>query len=197
MACVYEYHVFISYHRTSDTVSPWVRNHFYPRLCELLDSSVDYPVNVFYDEAAPAGMPWPRQQRHALLQTRVLVPVCSPKYFLDEWCIAEWQSMARREELVMQTEPDRSHGLIYPVIYSDSRNFPSWATTRRMRSLQRWNCPYPHFQQAPAYIDFYDEVEKLAEELVQLIEHAPEWRADWPVETPTPGPPALSGFPGL
>jgi TIR domain len=188
MACVYEYDVFISYLRGNDTVSSWVRNHFYPQLCELLDNNVDYEVSVFFDENSPIGADWPSEYRRALQRTRVLVPVCSPKYFNDEWCLAEWLSMERREKLLGAVSHDQPRTLIYPVIFSDSETFPPWAKNRRMLSLKTWNQPYPHFQESHHYFDFRKAVELVAEELTKLIDHAPEWRADWPVLTPAAPP---------
>ncbi|WP_370949039.1 TIR domain-containing protein [Amycolatopsis sp. cg5] len=191
MARVYEYDVFISYPRAGATVPAWVRTHFYPRLKELLDDNLAETVSIFLDDEITIGGKWPQQVRDALQRTRVLVPVCSPKYFRDEWCLAEWYSMAEREKLAGLT----SHGLIYPVIFSDSLNFPSWAHERTMRSFKDWNLPYPHFQNSLEYFDFHRAVESMAEDLVGLIERAPEWRSDWPVHTPMPDPPPVSKLP--
>ncbi len=184
MTRVYEYDVFISYQRTGRLVPAWVRNHFHPRLCELLDENLARDVKIFFDGDVQGGGKWPYELRSALQRTRILVAVCSPKYFLNEWCLAEWHSMAKREELVI---PDRPQGLIYPVIFNDSENFPAYAHERRMRSLKEWNQPYEHFQVAPAYLDFHREMERIATELTDLFEQVPPWRPDWPVETPEPG----------
>jgi hypothetical protein len=191
MARVYEYDVYISYQRDSGTVPEWVRQHFYPRLSELLDDNVESKVKIFFDGNVKGGATWPRELRNALQRTKILVPVCSPKYFLNEWCLAEWHSMARRETIVGMT----SQGLIYPVIFCDSRNFPKYAHERRMQDLKQWNRPYPQFQASLAYLDFHQEVERIAVELADLIEQVPEWQPDWPVEMPTPGPPTTSSLP--
>jgi hypothetical protein len=192
---VYEYDVFISYQRSEPLVPAWVRNHFHPRLSELLNSNLDREVKVFYDDKMPPGVRWPAQLRTALLRTRVLVPVCSPKYFTNEWCLAEWHSMAEREVLVGRTCGEAPRRLIYPVIFCDSRNFPDYARERHMRDLKRWNLPYEHFQTTPAYLDFHQAVEQIAEELEELIELAPEWRPDWPVRTPVAGPSGPAAMP--
>ncbi|GAB3888924.1 hypothetical protein GCM10029964_057420 [Kibdelosporangium lantanae] len=190
MARVYEYDVFISYQR-GGTVPAWVRTHFYPRLSELLDDELTHEVRVFFDENVQAGGKWPEQLRAALRRTKILVAVCSPKYFQNEWCLAEWHSMARREELVGMA----ARSLIYPVIYCDSRNFPTYAHERRMVDLKDFNQPSPQFQDSPAYLDFYREVRRMAGELGELVETAPEWRPDWPVSTPTADPPKTSSLP--
>ncbi|CAM3803197.1 toll/interleukin-1 receptor domain-containing protein [Kibdelosporangium persicum] len=192
---MYEYDVFISYQRAGNTVPPWVRNHFYPRLTELLDDQLDHDVRIFFDENVTGGAKWPVELQNALRRTRVLVPVCSPKYFLSEWCMAEWHSMARREELVSRTAATRRHSLIYPVIFCDSRNFPDYAHERQMRDFRSWAFPYAHFQESQAYLDFHREMMQFAEELTELIEAAPQWRPDWPVTTPGAERPRPSHLP--
>jgi hypothetical protein len=192
---VYEYDVFISYKRVTGTVPAWIRTHFYPRLAELLDDNLDHDVKIFFDETVPSGSAWPVELQAALGRTRILLAVCSPKYFADEWCLAEWHSMVKREELVGMTTPERPQGLIYPVLYCDSDNFPGYAKQRKMRNVKPWNLPDPQFQASMAYLDFHREVERIVEELVRLIPQAPDWRSDWPVYTPLPGPPPTSHLP--
>lgn len=194
-ARVYQYDVFISYQRSSSDISAWARNHFHRRLSESLDNNLYRDVKIFFDDQVRAGANWPSELRSALQRTRVLVPVCSPKYFKDEWCLAEWHTMAKREELSGRTSPDGPRQLIYPVIYCDSWNFPDFAHERRMRDLQQWNFPYEHFQTAPAYLEFHHEVGRIAKELEELIELAPEWRPDWPVLTPAADPPVPARIP--
>ncbi|HEX5401310.1 MAG TPA: TIR domain-containing protein [Pseudonocardiaceae bacterium] len=192
MARVYEYDLYISYHRDGGTVPAWVRTHFYPRLSELLEDNVDRKVKIFFDEHVRGGVLWAPELRSALQRTRILVPVCSPAYFGSEWCLAEWHSMAKREQLVGMATQAR---LIYPVIFCDSRNFPTYAHERRMQDLKKWNLPYPQFQETLAYLDFHSAVERIALELVDLIEQAPTWQPDWPVVLPPADPPPTSSLP--
>jgi hypothetical protein len=195
MTRVYEYHVYISYRRDGGNVPAWVRTHFYPLLRELLDDNVDYEVKIFLDEKTTVGGKWPQESMNALQRTRILVPVCSPKYFNDEWCLAEWHSMAKREEVAGMVSQENPHALIYPVIFSDSRNFPDYAHERTMRNFRNWNQPYPQYQTSIEYLEFHREMERMAEELVDIIDRAPDWRPDWPVLTPLPEPPKPSKLP--
>lgn len=197
MTRLYQYDVFISYQRTSPTVPLWIKNHFYPRLSELLDDNADFDVKIFYDEQVPVGVTWPKKLQGALRQTRILLPVCSPKYFQDEWCLAEWHSMAKREEILGMSSVENPESLIYPVIFSDSDNFPQYARERRMRSFKDLNQPYPQFQASQAYLDFHHAMGLVAADLVKVIEHSPDWRPDWPVTMPTPDSPLRSRLPRL
>lgn len=188
MKRVYEYDVFISYQHRGD-VPAWIRTHFHPRLVERLDQNLDRDARVFFDEDMPAGAVWQPRRRSAFQRARILVPVCSPKYFTDEQCLAEWYSMVERENLAGAPE------LIYPVIFCDSQNFPVFAKERRMRSLRKWNKAQPQFQDSLAYLDFDGAVEEIAEELVELMERAPQWRSDWPTVTHAPEPLPMSRLP--
>ena len=138
-----------------------------------------------------------RNYSGALSRTRILLPVCSPRYFQDEWCLAEWHSMAKREEILGMSSQEKPEGLIYPVIFSDSRNFPQYARDRKMRNCRDWNQPYPQFQASQAYLGSTTRLDRIAEELVDIIEQAPPWRPDWPVTMPKPEPrPRVSRFRG-
>lgn len=190
MTLVYEYDVFISYRRSGGDAPDWVRNHFLPRLRRLFDDNVDYDVKIFLEDSVPVGGKWPQEIRDALQRARILIPVCSPKYFLDEWCLAEWHTMAKREEIVA-----KAGRLIYPVIFSDSEYYPGYAHERRMRSFRNWNKPHPQYQNTLEYLDFDREVERMVEELVEIIAQAPPWCSEWPVETPPPEPPRPSKLP--
>ncbi|MGK3202353.1 TIR domain-containing protein [Amycolatopsis sp. MEPSY49] len=185
---MYEYDVFISFQRAATDISAWIRHHFHPRLLEVLDNNRYEDVRIFFDDQVRVGAQWPAELSSALQRSRVLVPVCSPKYFRDEWCLAEWATMEEREALTAGPRRDHRSPLIYPVIFCDSRNFPDWAHARRPRDLQQWNHPFEHFQAAPAYLEFHQQIKQVAAELEDLIERAPEWRDDWPVRTPAPEP---------
>ena len=191
---MYQYDVFISYERRYESVARWVRNHFHPVLRSLLDGNLDREAGLFYDESVQFGGKWPEELRYALKHTRILIPVCSPKYFVNEWCRAEWASMARRETLVGGERPAT---LIYPVIYCDSRNFPDYALERRMHNLTEFNHPYEHFEDSPKYIQFHDKMNLIAEEVEALLSTVPEWQPGWPAFTPEPEPPRSARLPRL
>lgn len=187
---VYEYDVFISYKRRGGNVPGWVSAHFHPMLAGLLDDFLGREPKIFFDGSLRGGAIWPGELRTALLRSRILIAVCSPGYFQDEWCLAEWYSMVDREKLT-GTPPE----LIYPVLFCDSRNFPDWAHERRMQDLKTWNQPYPQFQQSEDYLGFHREMSRIAEELTDLFDLVPQWQPDWPVNTPVPEPARRSRIP--
>ncbi|MDQ3789983.1 MAG: toll/interleukin-1 receptor domain-containing protein [Actinomycetota bacterium] len=184
----YEFDVFISYRREGNPYK-WVRNHFHPRLKDHLADHLRHDPKVFIDEGMEVGSVWPDQLEDALKRTRILVPVCSPQYFRSRWCLAEWHSMAAREKLLGHS------GLIYPVLFSDSDNFPSFARERSWRDLKKWNHPDPVFQQTVRWIDFLQEIEDVAIELSKRLDMVPPWQPDWPTERPDPPMPGMTPLP--
>ncbi|GAA2974271.1 toll/interleukin-1 receptor domain-containing protein [Actinokineospora diospyrosa] len=179
---MYQYDVFISYDRESRTVRPWVDRHLHPRLIDALDDNATEKVEVFYDQAEVGGAKWPQTLCSALRSAKVLVAVYSPKYFIREWCMAEWHSMAEREEVA----GTGGRGLIFPVIYSDSDSFPEYATQRWMSDMRKWRQPDIQFQDSLAYLDFREAVDALAVTLLNGIGLSPAWQ-EWPVRQPGPG----------
>lgn len=184
----YEFDVFISYRRKGNP-HDWVKHHFHPRLSACLADQMPEEPKVFIDEGMEIGTVWPDRLEDALRRTRILVPVFSPQYFRSSWCLAEWHSMAARERLVGQ------RGLIYPVLFSDSENFPSFARERSWRDLKRWNKPDLVFQQTVRWIDFVEEIENVAIDLARLIGKAPPWEETWPIERPNPPMPGMTPVP--
>ncbi|MCG8914311.1 TIR domain-containing protein [Actinokineospora sp. PR83] len=195
MTRVYQYDVFISYRRHGNDVPAWVRTHFYPRLREMLNENFERDVDIFFDGNIATGADRVLQSQAALKRTRILLPVCSPRYFWDEWCLREWHSMWHRERRLHGALPGNPPSLIYPVIFCDSQNFPDYAKARRMRDFNDWNQSLPQFQDTVDYLRFNNEVGETAQELVELIRQAPEWSDDWPDDGPDPEPPPVPGPP--
>lgn len=186
----YQYDVFLSYRRSGHgNAGQWVRNHFYPLLRDCLSDQLGWEPHIFFDLKAETGTHWPDLLADALRRSKMLVAVWSPPYFRSAWCLAEWQSMLAREQLLS------GKVLIYPVIFSDSHTFPEAARIRQSRDLKEWSIPFPAYQESRAYDRFYQEMQDIAAELGRMLTTAPAWQPDWPVqrpdEPPTP-PPGLA-----
>lgn len=187
---MYEYDVLISYRRDGAAVPAWVANHLLPALVEsLADQSLG--EFGFYYEPSDAGEDGCGRALKALRRSKVLLAVCSPEYFFDEWCLAEWHSTGDREKAAGM--PPSS--LTCPVVFCDSKNFPSYAKSIDMHDLKRWNLTTPQFKETRAYRGFGDAVNKIALELVEKVARAPRWSPDWPVSTPTAPEPTPSQIP--
>jgi hypothetical protein len=181
----YEFDVFISYRRSGNP-HHWVRNHFLPRLRDCLEDHLADEPKVFIDEEMERGTSWPQRLQNALNRTKIMVSVFSPQYFRSPWCLAEWDTMSERERLLGLSSDDRPQGLIYPVLFSDSDNFPPYARERSWRDLKKWNSPYPVFEQTTEYIGFHQQVADIAMELAKLLPRVPDWEPGWPAHRPDP-----------
>lgn len=193
----YEYDVFISYRR-KDPVLPWVREHFAPQLEQWLSESLPHEPKLFRDEdSIETGSTWPLALREGLRRTRLLVAVFSPSYFRSPWCRAEFESMLRREQQLGLRTPARPDGLIYGVCFSDGEHFPEAARAIQSKDLRPWNQTAPAFPFTAAYVQFVNEMQTIAAEIAKLLPRAPEWRADWPILTPTEAPGVSTPLPRL
>jgi hypothetical protein len=125
------------------------------------------------------------------------VPIYSAQYFQSHWCLAEWHSMADREELFGLSTLDRPQGLMYPILFADSENFPDFARTRSWRDLKEWNVPDLVYQQTAEWPSFHRQVESIAIELAGLLPRVPDWQPDWPVRQPEPPLPTPARMPSF
>jgi TIR domain-containing protein len=193
----YKFDVFISYCRHG-SVRKWLMNNFLTKFQECLADQIAPAPRVYVDKSMPRAVHWPSDLKKALRHSKVLIPVFSPPYFESPWCMAEWESMRARERLLGLASAERPQGLVYPILYSDSDNFPMAA-----KEISRWDfkdlaMPEPVFQKSRAWIRFHWRVSELAEDLVRLLREVPEWQPDWPlIEQPEPvlmKPPPIPRF---
>jgi TIR domain len=179
----YTYDVFVSYsHRGS--VLEWVRNHFHDTLVECLADVMPRDPQVFIDFEQETGVHWPNNLRQALLESRYLLAVLSPPYFRSPWCLAEWQTMRSREQLVGLRTRNNPRGLIHAISYADGQHFSDDAKQTQWREMNQWAIPVPVFRETREFVVFYQEMRKMAGELAKQIERVPAWSETWPVVLP-------------
>ena len=193
----YKFDVFISYCRHG-SVQKWLLNNFLSKFRECLADQIAPAPRVYIDKSMPRAVHWPSELKKALRHSKVLVPVFSPAFFESSWCMAEWESMRAREKLLGLASPERPQGLVYPILYSDSDNFPMAAREKSWWDFKDLSMPEPVFQKSRAWIRFHRRVTEVAEDLVQLLKQVPDWEPDWPlVEQPEPvlmKPPSIPRF---
>lgn len=190
----YEFDVFLSYSRIGSSPG-WVHNHFLPKMRDCLTDEIGYRPSVFVDQEMEIGTVWPDKLERALSRSKILVAIYSPQYFRSEWCLAEWHSMAEREQILGLTSSELTKGLIFPVLYSDSHNFPEYGRARMWHDLKGLDSPEPGFQQTADYLLFHKEMRTIAAGLEVLLRHAPPWEPGWPVRRPEVPIPPITSFP--
>lgn len=194
----YEYDIFLSYPRAGHA-GEWVRNHFHPLLKGCLNEELAEAPSVWFDEDQDPGVNWPANLRRALLRSRILVAVWSPSYFRSTWCMAEWESMRAREQVLGFATEENPQGLIYPVVYGDGDSFPLAAkATQYRRDLSQWGFPLPQFQKTEQYMHLWDCMRQVAGDIATRLGTVPAWADGWPVvDMPNIAPPSRSPLPRL
>jgi hypothetical protein len=141
---------------------------------------------IFLDTEQEIGVKWPDNLAYSLGRSRCLVAVWSVPYFHSPWCMAEWRSMLKRQQLLGMGTKD---SLVYPVVFADGDNFPKAVRAIQARTdLSRWNIPFPEFRETREYIPFYQAIGEVANKLSARLDNAPAWQPDWPVVRPKPKP---------
>ena len=193
----YKYDFFISYSRKG-SVQKWLLTHFYGKLVEYLaDESAPEP-RVYMDRTMPRAVEWAHNLENSLRHSKIMIQLLTPPYFESDWCMAELESMQAREAMLGLAGADISQGLIYPILYSDSENFPDVGRMRSWQDFKEYAHPDAVYQDSVDYLAFCRQIRVLARDLVQLAKQVPPWSPDWPiVERPNPvliPPPPLPRF---
>ncbi len=193
----YKYDFFISYSRQG-SVQKWLLTHFYNKLVEYLADECTPAPRVYMDRTMPRAVEWAHNLENSLRHSKVMIQLLTPHYFESDWCMAELESMRAREALLGLAGADISQGLIYPILYSDSDNFPVDERMRSWQDFKEYAHPDPVYQDSVDYLPFCRQIRVLARDLVQLAKQVPPWSAEWPiVDRPNPvliPPPPLPRF---
>lgn len=193
----YKYDFFISYSRQG-SVQKWLLTHFHKKLVEYLADECAPVPKVYVDRTMPRAVEWAHNLENSLRHSKIMIQLLTPPYFESGWCMAELESMRAREAMLGLAGADISQGLIYPILYSDSDNFPDVGRMRSWQDFKEYAHPDPVYQDSVDYLAFCRQVRVLAHDLVQLAKQVPPWDPKWPiVERPDPvviPPPPLPRF---
>lgn len=189
--------MFISYSRRG-SVQKWLLNHFHQKLLDCLADQFAPAPRVYVDRSMPRGVHWPSELENALRHSKIILPLLTPYYFESSWCMAELRNMQERQRVLGLASPSHPQGLVYPILYSDSENFPDEGREISWWDFKEFANPDPVFQESREFVYFHRRVIDLARDLVQLLPQVPEWQADWPVvDRPDPvliPPPPIPRF---
>ncbi len=173
----YAYDVFFSYKRHNITLD-WTRRVHRLLQFWLSQEIHDREVEIFVDEDnIEAGDVWPQRLKDALKHSRCMVCVWSPSYFRSDWCLSEWQTFRKREELTNLN----SHGLIVPMRFSDGENFPPEAQNVQWVDVEPYNLTLPAFWMSERSLGLEDQLKSLARSVAKTIANAPPFDASWPI----------------
>ena len=174
----YAYDVFFSYKRHCLTAE-WT-SQVRARLRFWLTQELGgREPELFVDEdSIETGDRWPDKLRQALRLSKCMVCVWSPSYFQSSWCVSEWRSFLARERR-LNLQP---HGLIAPMRFHDGEHFPEEARVVQWMDIAPYTSTMPAFWASQRALELEDRLKVFATSVAHMIQRAPEFQADWPLE---------------
>src|SRR5262249_25303408 len=121
-------------------------------------------VQIFFDsEDIRAGMRWRDRIAESLKRSRCLVCLWSPLYFRSKWCVSEWMTFMRREDM---TKRD----LVMPASYFDGESFPPAASARQVLDFSQFASTMPRFWDTDLAVTFEQQrLRPFARDLAAMI----------------------------
>jgi hypothetical protein len=183
----YSYDIFLSYKRDPWGIfDEWLTKHFIPHFMFKVGQAIAMHcgrpmTDVFFDQAKLSdktrklegiepGQEWQNALTEAIRQSRCIVALWSPEYFLSAWCLKEWNAFYHRKA-----------ELVIPVAVSDGDNFPvSAAKVQLAKKLSPYVIIGDGFKKSEKYVSFQEEITELAEWVGHVVKAAPPF-ADWPI----------------
>jgi len=186
---LYRYEVFLSYRRGYIN-SRWLNEHFIPLFQdglkeEIADRCDRKPDGLFHDESEiRAGMSIPARVQEGLKTARSLVALVSPTYFQSDWCRVEWESFKQRSER-------ERRDLIVPAILKSGATVRARVGDTLSVDFSAYTIIGGGFTKTERYVQFQDEIKKLASSVAEIVANAPAWK-DFEICNPprAPAPPS-------
>jgi hypothetical protein len=175
----YTYDVFLSYSHDYP-FGQWVSDPFLPLFKGYLKAALNREPDLFVDrEGIDAGSTWELKLKYALANSRCLVGVWSPNYFLSRWCKFECVVMLHRESRLGYRTRNRPGGLVIPVSVHDGEKFPDYARSIQFPDWRRYARVGEGFKKTEAYSEFQEKVSEFADAVARAVENAPPWDESW------------------
>jgi hypothetical protein len=182
----YVYDVFVSYTR-DHPVGTWVKDRFLKDFVGYLGDALGRRARVFFDQdEIESGEDQVEKLRWGLKVSRVLVAICSARYFGDsDYCRMEWRTFGKRD-----LEGNKVHRPRVPVRYSDGESFPREARRTQQADFSNANHICESFYKNDVRaIAYEDNVKKLAKAVVKAIGRAPKYSPNFPIAELVKTPP--------
>lgn len=173
--------MFVSYGRVGAT-SVWLQRHFIPMLGELLEYELGRPARVFYDDGGlSAGGTWPVELGQKLGRSRTLLVLWSKSYLTSQWCAREIAIMRAREVSLNLRSPENAKGTIAITIIQDGDALPP--TLKMIQNFEIKDYFNTRMNpESPLAEGLYDRLKQKVPDLAEMIETAPPYRDEWPIE---------------
>jgi hypothetical protein len=176
----YKYDVFLSYSRTP-IVEQWIEEHFVPHLTGRLEELLGKPPEVFYNHNDMRKI-WGEEMLRNIRSSRCIIALTSTAYFSQPLCVAEWRSFLKREEFLKQEEFVKVD-LLIPLEWQPS-DYVSRDIKSRSISFKKYTFTGKGFQNNSIWVDFQQQVQNLADQLVALLNSTPKYNPKFPIVAP-------------
>lgn len=190
----YVYDVFLSYTR-AHPAGTWVKDRLLNDFKGYLAEELGRNPRVFFDQHdIQTGENWAKKLEWALKVSKVLVAVCSARYFYDSKCCRmEWYSFGE-----LEVDGQKLNRPRVPIRYNDGKAFPTDAQETQQADFSECNyiieAFYKNDSRAVAY---EDNVRSLAKAVVAAIEKAPPYTPAFLIAQPEDRPNVTLGQPRL
>jgi hypothetical protein len=177
----YIYDVFFSYTR-SHPAGTWVKDHLLGDFMGYLAEELIRQPKVFFDQyEIQTGENWEEKILWGLKMSKVLVAVCSARYFYDSlYCLVEWYTFG--EQIIEGIKVNRPR---VPIRYNDGQYFPPEVQKTQQVDFSSSNYIVDAFYKNDTRAIVYEEnVKKLAQGVVHAISIAPSFNPNFPVVQP-------------
>jgi len=183
----YDWLVFISYKRNT-AVEHWLEKFFYPELEQWLKEELPphQKPKIFFDKKIPIGNQWPDELQNAIKSSCILIPILNSPYFSSPYCLAELDSMLERQKVLKLSSNEMCSGLIYPIVFGDGKYFRKDISKIQSRCMKKFASTAPAFKKSKKYLDFQNEVKKIAIDICKMLESIPPFDSSWTVLDMTP-----------
>jgi hypothetical protein len=176
----YQYDVYLSYWPES-CIEPWVRKRFINPFKKVLVEELGRQPTIMTQQVS-------REEIGTINNARVLLAVLSKQYFYRDCCRAVFDSMLRRQIEegfgTDQTPVRLVHAIVAHDFRSDESVPPDYRGTIEPVDFKRWAYDF-EIQDWTIYTSYTDAVGELASQVAEAIIHAPVWRAEFPLRTPS------------
>ncbi|HTF04415.1 MAG TPA: toll/interleukin-1 receptor domain-containing protein [Bacteroidia bacterium] len=181
----YAYEVFLSY-KNHHVTNPWVIK-FEEKLSYWLTQELGgEEPRIFFDRhTIETGTIWPNELRDGIKKSKCLLCIWTPQYFRSKWCLSEWQSFEKREQLAQGSK------LILPLKFHDGEHYPEQAQLRQILDVSNYTNTNSAFWETAKAIELEDKIKDLCKDLARAINSAPAYDVNFPlwIEKDDPEPP--------
>jgi hypothetical protein len=177
---MYKYDVFFSYRRHPES-DEWHRR-VKDKLAYWLEIELGKDeVPIFFDtQEIHSGEQWRERLAEALRSSKAMVCFWSPVYFKSQWCVSEWKTFAKREELF-------GKNLVVPASYHDGERFPPKARDKQKLDISDFTSTAAQFWNTERADRFEEKCLKpFAKDIAALIRKAPPFDPGFPLEEARP-----------